>query len=81
MNDTIPIWTIVIWEDLEEIYKFRTLKFRGGYEEAVNYAEAQLDFYKSHPEFNISHFTLEQEKQMLSFTDLIEDYYNYTEKY
>lgn len=58
-GDIIPVWDIVIWEDLEEIYKFRTLKFRGGYEEAVNYAEAQLDFYKSHPEFNISHFTIE----------------------
>ena len=58
-GDIIPIWNVVIWEDLEETSKFTTLKFKGGYEEAVDYAKAKFNFYKSHPEFNISHFTLE----------------------
>lgn len=56
---TIPIWNVVIWEDLDETSKFTTIKFKGGYEEAVNYAEAKFNFYKSHPEFSISHFTIE----------------------
>ena len=58
-GDIIPVWDIVIWEDLEETYKFKLLKFRGGYEEAVNYATAKLNFYKAYPEFSISHFTIE----------------------
>ena len=59
MNNTKPIWNIVIWEDLEETSKFTTLKFKGGYEEAVDYAKAKFNFYKACPEFNISHFTIE----------------------
>lgn len=59
MNNTIPVWNIVIWEDLEETSKFTTLMFKGGYGEAVKYAEYKFNFYKSYPEFNISHFTLE----------------------
>ena len=55
----IPIWDIVIWEDLEETSKFTTLKFKGGYEEAVDYAKAKLNYYKTYPEFNITHFTIE----------------------
>ena len=29
-GDIIPIWNIVIWEDLEETSKFTTIKFKGG---------------------------------------------------
>ena len=58
-GDIIPIWNVVIWEDLDETSKFTTIKFKGGYEEAVNYATAKLNFYKAYPEFNISHFTIE----------------------
>ena len=58
-GDIIPIWTIVIWEDLEETSKFTTIKFKGGYEEAVDYAKAKLNYYKTYPYFNISHFTIE----------------------
>ena len=56
MNNTKPIWNIVIWEDLDETSKFTTLKFKGGYEEAVDYAKAKLNHYKTNPE---SHFTIE----------------------
>lgn len=56
MNDTIPVWTIVIWEDIEETSKLESLKFRGGYREAVDYAKARLNHYKTNPE---SHFTIE----------------------
>ena len=49
-------WDIVIWEDIEETSKLTTLKFKGGYEEAVNYAKAKLNHYKTNPE---SHFTIE----------------------
>lgn len=59
MNNTIPVWVITVWEDLEETSKFTTLKFKGGYEEGVKYAEAKFNFYKAYPEFNISHFTIE----------------------
>ena len=58
-GDIIPVWDIVIWEDPEETYKFKLLKFRGGYEEAVDYAKAKLNYYKTYPYFNISHFTIE----------------------
>ena len=78
MKDTKPIWSIVIWEDIEETSKLESLKFKGEYRDAVDYAKAKLNHYKTNPE---SHFTIEQEKQMLSFTDLIEDYYDYTEEY
>ena len=57
--DIIPIWNIIIWEDLEETSKFTTIKFKGGYEEAVDYAKAKLNYYKTYPEFNITHFTIE----------------------
>ena len=53
-GDIIPIW-----EDPEETYKFKLLKFRGGYEEAVDYAKAKLNYYKTYPYFSISHFTIE----------------------
>ena len=56
MTDTIPVWTIVIWEDIEETSKLTSLKFKGGYEEAVNYAKAKLNHYKTNPE---AHFTIE----------------------
>ena len=58
-GDIIPIWDVVIWEDLDETSKFTTIKFKGGYEEAVDYAKAKLNYYKTCPEFNISHFTIE----------------------
>lgn len=54
--DITPSWTIVIWEDVEETSKIITLKFKGGYEEAVDFAKAELNHYKSNPE---SHFTIE----------------------
>ena len=58
-GDIIPIWNVVIWEDLEENFKFTTIKFKGGYEEAVDYAKAKLNYYRTYPKFNISHFTIE----------------------
>ena len=58
-GDTIPVWNIVIWEDLEETSKFTTIQFKYGYAEAVDYAKAKLNYYKTYPEFSISHFTIE----------------------
>ena len=58
-GDIIPVWDIVIWEDPEETYKFKLLKFRGGYEDAVDYAQEKLNYYKTYPYFSISHFTIE----------------------
>ena len=58
-SDTIPVWNIVIWEDLEETSKFTTIQFKYGYTEAVNYAKAKVNYYKTYHEFNISHFTIE----------------------
>ena len=56
---TIHIWNVVTWEDLEETSKFITIQFKGGYEDAVDYAKAKLNYYRTYPEFNISHFTIE----------------------
>ena len=58
-SNIIPVWDIVIWEDLEETSKFTTIKFKGRYEDAVDYAKAKLNYYKTYPEFSISHFTIE----------------------
>ena len=58
-SNIIPIWDVVIWEDLDETSKFTTIQFKGRYEEAVDYAKAKLNFYKRYPEFTISHFTIE----------------------
>ena len=58
-DDTIPIWNIVIWEDLEETSKFTTIKFKGGYEDAVDYEKAKLNYYKTYHECNTSNFTVE----------------------
>ncbi len=58
-GDTIPVWNIVIWEDLEETSKFTTIKFKGGYADAVDYAKAKSNYYKTYPEFNTTHFTIE----------------------
>lgn len=55
-GDTIPVWTIIIWEGLDETSKLESLKFKGGYEEAVDYAKAKLNHYKMNPE---SHFIIE----------------------
>ena len=58
-GDIIPVWNVVIWEDLDETSKFTTIKFKGGYEDAVDYAKAKLNYYKTYPYFSISHFTIE----------------------
>ena len=44
---TIPIWNVVIWEDLEETTKFTTIKFKGGYADAVDYAKAKLNYLQN----------------------------------
>ena len=56
-GDIIPVWNIVIWEDLEETSKFTTLKFKGGYEEAVDYAKAKLNYSTKHTLILVYHIS------------------------
>ena len=56
---TIRSWIVFIWEDSDEPTKFTTIKFKGRYAAAVDYAKAKLNYYKTYPYFSISHFTIE----------------------
>ena len=58
-SNIIPVWNVVIWEDLDETSKFTTIQFKGRYADAVDYAKAKLNYYKTYPYFSISHFTIE----------------------
>lgn len=54
--DIIPVWTITIYEDEEQLYK---TEFKGDYDNALKKAEKTLKSYKEMNDvFNATHYEL-----------------------